>query len=56
MKIKIKLKFKIKGVLAVACSYCQVIYNFKPSLADFSGISHGICSNCYKSLTEGVQK
>jgi len=56
MKIKLKLKFKIKGWLAMACSYCQIIYGFKPSQADFSGISHGICPDCYSSLIKGNWK
>lgn len=55
-KLKIKALIKIKGWLAVMCSYCSIIYDFKPSHAEFSGISHGICPDCFKYEIIRIEK
>jgi hypothetical protein len=54
--MKLKIKIKIKGLILMICSYCEVIYGVKPSMGGSSGFSHGICKSCHKQIFAGGAK
>jgi len=56
--LKLKLKIKIKGIMAMACASCpdQNIYGIMASKSDHSFISHGFCTPHFREFKEALKK
>ena len=54
--MKIHLKIKAKGLFAIQCCTCGMIYGIKASKTDKCGITSGMCTPCFKQWRETLKE